>query len=108
MEEEELQKSLLKNDIKNERKEIKLNSMNKNEDVIDDLLTKRKYGRGSDITQDIRFIAGLDDFRLGISKFGLEENDDREEVNVDVKKDNNITTHHVSTEVNDPEVEKLI
>jgi hypothetical protein len=30
---------------------------------------------------------------LGISKFGLEENDDREEVNVDVEKDNNIIWH---------------
>jgi hypothetical protein len=42
-----------------------------------------------------------------VPKFGLEENDDRKEANVDVEKNNNIIDN-VSTEVNDPDVERLM
>jgi hypothetical protein len=104
MEEEESENSLEENVAKDVREEIIKNKM-KNEDAIDDFLAKRKYKKHSDITQNIRFIAGLDDFGLGIPKLGVEEIDDREEVNVE--KNNNII-QHVSTEENDPNVEKKL
>jgi hypothetical protein len=57
------------------------------EDIIDDFLTKRKYGKRSDITQDIRFLAGIDDYGLGtLHDYGTEMNDDRKEENGEVKK----------------------
>jgi hypothetical protein len=53
------------------------------------ILKKKKYEGNEELADDIRFVLGIDDYRLGLDKFGMEQNDDREEV---VKTDRHFTS----------------